>query len=85
MADDYIAHRKAKRARLTPRAAQLIADRLRAMPDPVAAVEHSIAMGWTGVFDPPAPRAIPPPGPEPDLDAIFAAIRAKRQSGGHPP
>ncbi|WP_166582468.1 hypothetical protein [Rubellimicrobium sp. CFH 75288] len=55
------------------------------MPDPVAAVEHSIAMGWTGVFDPPAPRAIPPPGPEPDLDAIFAAIRAKRQSGGHPP
>lgn len=43
-------HRKAKRAKLTPRAAQLIAKKLAGHPDPDSVAENSIANGWTGVF-----------------------------------
>lgn len=50
MADDFIAHRKAKRAKLTGRAAELIAAKLRGHPSPDAVVEQSIMNGWTGVF-----------------------------------
>lgn len=50
MADAFIAHRKAKRAKLTEHAAQLIAAKLAAHPDPDAVVEQSIMNGWTGVF-----------------------------------
>ena len=49
-ADAYIAHRKAKRAKLTERAAQLIAKKLAGHPDPDSVIENSIMNGWTGVF-----------------------------------
>lgn len=49
-ADDYIDHRKAKRAKLTARAASLIAKKLEHHPDPDAVVRESVANGWTGVF-----------------------------------
>ena len=50
MADAYISHRKVKRAKLTPHAAQLIARKLSEHPNPDAVVELSIMNGWTGVF-----------------------------------
>lgn len=50
VADDFIAHRKAKRAILTKRAAELIVAKLKSCPDPNAAVNESISQGWTGVF-----------------------------------
>lgn len=46
----FIEHRKAKKAKLTPHAAELIAKKLRTCPDPEAAIERSIMNGWTGVF-----------------------------------
>lgn len=49
-ADDFIAHRKAKGAKLTAKAAQLIAKKLTGHPNPVAVVENTIMQGWTGVF-----------------------------------
>lgn len=49
-ADAFIDHRKAKRAKLTVRAAQLIAKDLTHHPNPDAVVEASIKNGWTGVF-----------------------------------
>jgi len=50
VAADFIAHRKAKRAKLTPHAAQLIARKLDGHPTPDAVAEASIANGWTGIF-----------------------------------
>ncbi len=49
-ADAFIAHRKAKRAKLTVHAAELIAEKIRGHPEPDAVVLNSIANGWTGVF-----------------------------------
>lgn len=49
-ADAFIEHRKHKRAKLTPRAAQLIAKKLASHPDPDSVIERSIMNGWTGVF-----------------------------------
>lgn len=49
-ADAFIDHRKAKRAKLTVKAAQLIAKDLTHHPNPDAVVEASIKNGWTGVF-----------------------------------
>ena len=49
-ADAFIAHRKAKRAKLTAKAASLVADKLRTCADPDAEVERSIMQGWTGIF-----------------------------------
>lgn len=49
-ADAFIAHRKAKRSKLTDHAAELIANKLRGISDPDAVVLNSIANGWTGVF-----------------------------------
>ena len=49
-ADAFIAHRKAKRAKLTDHAAELIVGKLTGCADPDAAVLESIANGWTGVF-----------------------------------
>jgi hypothetical protein len=49
-ADAFIEHRKAKRAKLTPHAANLIAKKLADHPEPDAVVEQSIMNGWTGVF-----------------------------------
>lgn len=72
-ADDFIAHRKAKRAKLTERAADLIAKSLRGHPDPDAVVAASIMNGWTGVFpDKSTPKRNQREGP--DLDALFASL-----------
>ncbi|WP_423209057.1 helix-turn-helix domain-containing protein [Paracoccus yeei] len=49
-ADAFIDHRRAKRAKLTVRAAQLIVKDLTHHPNPDAVVEASIKNGWTGVF-----------------------------------
>lgn len=58
MADAFIAHRKAKRSKLTPHAATLIAAKLRGLSQAEAAecIENSIANGWTGVFPKPAAK-----------------------------
>lgn len=50
VADDFIAHRKAKRAKMTVRAAELIVGSLMGHHDPSAVINESIAKGWTGVF-----------------------------------
>lgn len=49
-ADAFIAHRKAKRAKMSEKAASLIAEKLRGHPDPDSVVLLSIQNGWTGVF-----------------------------------
>lgn len=60
VADDYIAHRKAKRAKMTLKAAELIAKDFAGISQEAAdaAALKSIKQGWTGVF-PPAPNVIP--------------------------
>jgi hypothetical protein len=50
VAQAFIDHRKAKRAKLTPGAAALIAKKLAGHPNAAAVVEDSIANGWTGIF-----------------------------------
>lgn len=59
-ADDFIAHRKAKSAKLTVKAAELIAKKLKGHPDPVSVIERAIMQGWTGIYTdsgPPASQA----------------------------
>lgn len=56
-AEAFLAHRKAKRATVTERAAQLIAKDLRGIPNADDVVNNSIKNGWTGVF----PDRTPPP------------------------
>lgn len=68
VADDFIAHRQAKRAKLTVRAAELIAQKLSGRPDADAIVNHSIAQGWTGVF----PDSVRPAGKAPPARAAPA-------------
>lgn len=60
-ADDFIAHRKAKGAKLTVKAAELIAKKLTGKPNAVAIVENTIMQGWTGVFTDSGPPANSPP------------------------
>ena len=71
---DYVAHRKAKRAKLTLRAATLVARSLDGHADPVAVVEASIANGWTGVFPdrwrPNGARAGPNGATNPEPDRV---------------
>lgn len=55
-ARDWLDHRKAKRAKMTPRACELLVAKLSAMPDPRAAIYRSIENGWTGVFEPPGQK-----------------------------
>lgn len=50
VATDFIAHRKALRKPLTPRAAELVAGKLRGCRDPDAVANASIMNGWQGVF-----------------------------------
>lgn len=71
----FIAHRKAKRAKLTLHAAQLIAGKIRGHPAPDAVVLESIANGWTGVF-PDRVRAQPPRN-TPSVADIMAKIAAE--------
>jgi biotin operon repressor len=61
VADGFIAHRKSKRAKLTPHAAELIAEKLKGHSDPDAVVNNSIMNGWTGVF----PEKTPQPAAAP--------------------
>lgn len=69
VADDWIAHRKAKRSTMTVKAAELIANKLAKMSDPVAAVHNAIEKGWTGIY-PPDPTAATRGASQPDsLDA----------------
>lgn len=46
----FMEHRKAKRSKLTPHAAELIAKKLADHPAPDAVIEASILNGWTGIF-----------------------------------
>jgi hypothetical protein len=50
---EYVAHRKEKRSKMTPRAAKMQLKKLEAMgPDrATAAICHSIANGWLGIFE----------------------------------
>jgi uncharacterized protein YdaU (DUF1376 family) len=50
LAEDFIAHRIKLRKPMTPRAAKMIAERLRQASDPKACAEHSILKGWQDVF-----------------------------------
>lgn len=72
VADDFIAHRKAKRANLTKRAAKLIAAELAKCRDPEAAVLKSIKNGWTGVF-PDKEKSNDRPFKQSDFAASFIA------------
>ena len=49
-AEAFIEHRRAKGSKLTLKAAQLTADKVRGHPEPDAVLLNSIANGWTGVF-----------------------------------
>lgn len=55
---DFIAHRKALKKPLTPRAAELVIAKLDGCADPDAVVNASIMNGWQGVFP---ERAVPAP------------------------
>lgn len=50
LAAEFVKHRIAKRAKMTPYAAKLMAAKLRTFPDPVASVNQSILKGWCDVF-----------------------------------
>ena len=62
VARDFIAHRKALRKPLTPRAAELVVGKLRGCRDPDAVANASIMNGWQGVF-PEREQAGAKPGP----------------------
>jgi hypothetical protein len=49
-ARDFIDHRQKLRKPMTPRAAEMIAEKLAKASDPVACAEHSIVKGWQDVF-----------------------------------
>jgi uncharacterized protein YdaU (DUF1376 family) len=70
--DSWQAHRKAIRKPLTDAAAELtlrnLAEMFNAGHDPVAAVELSIANGWTGVFPPKPPARAAPASHQTALD-----------------
>ena len=59
---EYIAHRRDLRHRLTPRSARMQLRKLAAIgPErAVAAIEHSIANGYRGIFEPPQAAAAAP-------------------------
>ena len=61
-ARDFIAHRKALKKPLTPRAAELVVGKLRGCRDPDAVANASIMNGWQGVF-PEREQAGAKPGP----------------------
>lgn len=80
--DAFLAHRKAKRAKLTAHAAALIARKLDGHPDPDAVVELSIMQGWTGVF-PENAVASRSAQPKSHMSEIFARMRAEHQAKGN--
>jgi hypothetical protein len=50
LATAFLEHRKLLKKPMTAYAAQLMAKRLRTMPDPVGSVEQSLRLGWLDVF-----------------------------------
>lgn len=48
---EFVEHRRERRKPVTERAASMLLRRLASFSDPVAAIEASIANGWTGVFE----------------------------------
>lgn len=56
LAADFIAHRKAIRKPMTPKAGELMAAKLAKWepPERGASLRRSIENGWTGIFEPPA-------------------------------
>lgn len=76
VADDFIEHRKTKRAKLTVRAAELIAKDLAECHDPESAVLKSIKNGWTGVFPENPKESIGGQNDRTDGSAASAAQRA---------
>lgn len=71
-AKDLIAHRQAKRTKLTPRAARELVKAFRDYGDPEAAAAEMMLRGWTG-FKPDWMRNARA-GPSQKIDAITAAI-----------
>lgn len=80
VAEAFVAHRKAKRARLTAHAARLIVRKLDGHPNPAAELERSIMQGWTGVF-PEQARAGPS---DPPPTRIRARLPSEIQNEDHP-
>lgn len=77
-----IEHRKAKRAKLTPRAAKLLADKFAKCPDPNAAVDAMIAHGWQG-FEPEWLENRTRGSPlDPQKSAFVKRLEAELASGG---
>jgi hypothetical protein len=73
--DALIEHRKAKRAKLTPHAAKLLADKFAQLPDPNAACDTMIANGWQGFeVEWIQNRAQPPPAKD-DWEKIIKEAR----------
>lgn len=77
VADGFIAHRKARRSKLTEHAASLIAKKLRGHPDADAVVLRSIENGWTGIFPESHRSQAPPSAAQVSVAEIFARINAK--------
>lgn len=80
-AEAFISHRKAKRAKLTLKAAQLIAKDIRGHPDADAVVLNSIKNGWTGVF-PEKSKGAQNDGPSKSEQRIRAFIEGATGSSG---
>ena len=51
LAKDFIAHRKALKKPMTPRAGKILAEKLASMTDPGAAVLTAIERGWLSAFE----------------------------------
>ena len=58
VADAFIEYRKAIKAKLTPRAATIIANKLRGNPNADAVVDMAIEKAWRGIY----PESFRPPG-----------------------
>lgn len=74
-ADDFIAHRKAKRSKLTLRAAELIVQKLATTANPDAVIENTISNGWTGVFPKGEKTNDEPSKSQSHFDAFLAGAR----------
>lgn len=79
---DWAAHRKGIGHPLTPEAARRQLKALAEMGPAraLAALDHSIRQGYRGVFEPAAPRGLPPAPPPAESDAEAAArLRRERE------
>ena len=81
LADAFVKMRKAIRKPLTDYGGKLIANDLRKLPDPVAAIEQSIARGYLGVFEPDDKPRGANARPEVDLQAAIRTAAESRRRG----